>query len=143
VSDQGDQNSKYTKIVEKARSMVASFFSSHVATLFEKADDFLFEAANSASSTAEQNRMFEFMTALRVDKAAIEKSFTAELRAYLKPISQQKELPQKKHKDEQKNSGELSRGAQDEMDQLGTLAGISGKANQGYARSDFPPGNTS
>ena len=128
MSDQRGQNSKHTKTVEKVRSILASFFSSHVVTLFEKTDDFLFEAANSASSTAEQNRMFEFMSALRVDKETIEKNFTEELRTYLKPISQQKELPQKKHKDDQGDSAELSLVAQDEMDELVTLSIISGKA---------------
>ncbi|MCW8909984.1 MAG: DUF1631 domain-containing protein, partial [Gammaproteobacteria bacterium] len=129
MSDQVDQKLNHAKLVEKIRSTLASFFSSHIVTLFEKADDFLFEAANSAISTAEQNRMFEFMSALRVDKESIEKNFTTELRAYLKPISQQKEFPQKKlRKDDQEGGLELSLVAQDEMDELVTLSTISGKA---------------
>lgn len=129
MSDQSDQNKKIDAVVEKIRAKLAAYFSSHISTLLEKADDFLFESANSAASIAEQNRMFEFMSSLRVDRDSIEQDFTVEFREYLKPISQQKELPQKKHhKEEKEDADELSLVAQDEMDELVTLSTISGKA---------------
>ncbi|MDH5735859.1 MAG: DUF1631 domain-containing protein [Gammaproteobacteria bacterium] len=129
MSDQQDQNPNYAEVVENIRSALASFFSSHMTTLFEKADDFLFESVNSASNIAEQNRMFEFMNALRVDRKKLEQHFNTELSIYFKPLSQQKELPRKKHhKDNQQNSDELSLVATDEMDEMVTLSSISGKA---------------
>jgi len=134
VSDQVDQKLEYSEVIAEIRTKVAGYFSSHVTVLMERAGDFLFEQANSASSIADQNRMFEFMNALRVERPGIEQNFITELDLYLKPVGQQKDLPGKKHhRNEVEDEEELSLVAEDEMDELVALSSISGKATMNMA----------
>ncbi|HEY9051657.1 MAG TPA: DUF1631 family protein, partial [Gammaproteobacteria bacterium] len=120
-----EQEIPYSSLVDNIYSKLEFFFSGCMTALFEKADDFLFDAANKAGNIAQQNNLFEFMNALRAQKQAIEKGFVNELNYYLKPIAKCKELPKKK---QHKKSEELGLIDQDEMDQMVALTTISSKA---------------
>ena len=125
------QDVPYAVLVETILTRLEEFFASHTVELFKKTDEFLFNSANEASSIDVQNRMFEFMNALRAHKDDIEKKFIEELSFYLQPVSDIDELPKKKtHKKQDLGGGGLSLVDQDEMDEMVTLTTISSKAAQ-------------
>jgi len=115
----------YSQLVENILSKLEFYFSNSMVTLFKETDNFLFESANSASSIDIQNRMFEFMNALRKQTDDIEKDFIKGLSFYLQPISDIDELPKKTHGS---LDNKLSLVEQDEMDEMVTLTTISSKA---------------
>lgn len=115
----------FAQLIEEILSKLEYYFSERMVTLFKETDDFLFDSANSARSIDIQNRMFEFMNALRSEKENIEKNFIKGLSFYLQPISEIDELPKKSHPQE---SNKLSLIEQDAMDEMVTLTTISSKA---------------
>jgi hypothetical protein len=117
----------YAELVESLLAQLEVFFSGKMAELFVAVDEHLFASADQAKNTAEQNRLFEFMNALRKKREAIGKSFFLELNKYLRPIAVSKELPKKKHHAPPGQTG-LSLIDQDEMDEMITLTTITGKA---------------
>jgi len=128
--NQTDQNVEeqpryYVELVEEIITQLEDFFSSHLTDMFKKADEYLFDAANTASSTAEQNGLFECMNSIRANKTEIQQGFIDELSIYLQPVCDLKELPAKKHK---KKPAALGLVEQNEMDEMVTLASISSKA---------------
>ena len=128
--NQTDQNVEeqpryYVELVEEIISQLEEFFSSHLTDMFKNADEYLFDAANNASSTAEQNGLFECMNAVRKNKTEIQQGFIDELSIYLQPVCDLKELPAKKHKKKPEALGLVE---QNEMDEMVTLASISSKA---------------
>ncbi len=117
----------YAELVETILSQLEIFFSSKIAELFIAVDEHLFESADHARNTADQNHLFEFMNALRKRRENIAKSFFVELNKYLKPVAVSKELPKKKHHTPPGQTG-LSLIDQDEMDAMVALITITGKA---------------
>ena len=117
----------YAELVETILSQLEIFFSSKMAELFIAVDEHLFESADHARNTADQNHLFEFMNALRKRRENIAKSFFVELNKYLKPVAVSKELPKKKHHTPPGQTG-LSLIDQDEMDAMVALLTITGKA---------------
>jgi len=120
-----EQPKYYTELVDEIISQLEDFFATHLEDLFKKADDYLFEAANGATSTAEQNGLFECMNAIRVDKKLMQQGFVDELSSYLQPMSELEELPEKK---KSKKTAALGLIEQNEMDEMVTLTTISSKA---------------
>lgn len=120
---------KFTSLIEAILQQLDVYFSEHVAELFKQADDFLFDAAEHASSIDQQNRMFEFMNDLRVQKDDIEKNFYTHINVFLAPVATSPKLPKKKT---QKESTQLGLVAQDEMDEMVALTTISGKATSDF-----------
>ena len=120
-----EQPRYYVELVEEIISQLENFFSTHLEDMFKQADDHLFSSANEASTTAEQNNLFECMNAIRVDKVAIQKSFIEELGSYLQPVADLEELPEKK---QSKKPDTLSLVEQNEMDEMVILATMSSKA---------------
>ncbi|HEX5635980.1 MAG TPA: DUF1631 family protein, partial [Gammaproteobacteria bacterium] len=121
----------HAELVESILAQLEVFFSSRVAELFVAADEHLFQAADHAQNTADQNRLFEFMNALRKQREVIGKNFFTEFNKYLRPIAVSKELPKKKHRAPAGQTG-LSLIDQDEMDEMVALTTISGKAAMDY-----------
>ncbi|MDQ1363008.1 MAG: hypothetical protein QG652_868 [Pseudomonadota bacterium] len=121
----------HAELVEAILSQLEVFFSSKMAQLFVNADEYLFQSADHAKNTAEQNRLFEFMNALRKQREMVGKNFFAELNKFLKPVAISRELPKKKHHTAAGQTG-LSLIDQDEMDEMVTLTTISGKATVEY-----------
>ena len=117
----------YAELVETILSQLEIFFSSKMAELFIAVDEHLFQSADHARNTADQNHLFEFMNALRKRRENIAKSFFVELNKYLKPVAVSKELPKKKHHTPPGQTG-LSLIDQDEMDAIVALITITGKA---------------
>jgi len=115
----------HQELVEKILSKLEFFISSNIATLFKEADEILFKSAESATSIAIQNSNFEFMNALRAQKENIEKNFIDEYNLYLKPVSETKDLPKKKHHSQSNQLGLIE---QDEMDEMVILKTISSKS---------------
>jgi hypothetical protein len=120
----------HAELVEAILSQLEVFFSSRMAELFVAADEYLFQSADHAQNTAEQNRLFEFMNALRKQRDMIGKNFFTELNRFLRPLAVSKELPKKKQHPSAK--GGLSLIDQDEMDEIVALTTISGKAVVDY-----------
>ncbi|MFW2373462.1 MAG: DUF1631 family protein, partial [Gammaproteobacteria bacterium] len=120
------QQKPYDDLVEAIKDKLEFYISSHVVTLFKATDESLFDAANSASSIDEQNRMFEFMNALRAKKEGIEKNFIRELNLFIRPISETRGVPKKKESFTE--GDQLGLIDQDEMDEMVTLSSISSKA---------------
>ncbi len=120
---------KFTSLIEAILQQLDVYFSEHVAELFKKADDFLFDAAEHASSIDQQNRMFEFMNDLRVQKDDIEKNFYTHINVFLAPVATSPKLPKKKT---QKETTQLGLVDQDEMDEMVALTTISGKATSDF-----------
>jgi len=114
----------HAELIETMLSKLELFFSSHIIPVFEKADEILFESANSAVNMDDQNRKFEFMTDLRVQKVAIVKAFITDMSLYLRPLTESRELPKKKKAKEDNQLGLIE---QDEMDEMVLLTGISSK----------------
>jgi len=115
----------YAELVEQIISQLEMFFVSSLDDMFKQADDHLFTSADSASSTAEQNSLFECMNALRVNKQAIQQGFVDELSVYLQPVGELEKLPERK---QSKRSDELVLVEQNEMDEMVILTTISSKA---------------
>ncbi|HEX5636549.1 MAG TPA: DUF1631 family protein, partial [Gammaproteobacteria bacterium] len=115
----------HAELVEAILSQLEVFFSGKMAGLFVAADNYLFESANHAKNTAEQNRLFELMNALRKQREMIGKNFFNELNKFLRPVAICKELPKKKS---HAPKGGLSLIDQDEMDELVALTTLIGKA---------------
>ena len=120
-----EQPRYYVELIEEIISQLESFFSTHLTDMFKNADDYLFKAADEASSTAEQTGLFECMNAIRANKQTIQQGFIDELSIYLQPVSDLEELPEKKHK---KKPTALGLVEQNEMDEMVTLTSISSKA---------------
>ena len=130
--DLDEQPKYYTELVDEIISQLEEFFAEHLEDLFKKADDYLFEAANGATSTAEQNGLFECMNAIRVDKKLMQQGFVDELSTYLQPMSELDELPAKK---KSKKATTLGLIEQNEMDEMVTLTTISSKAAMDHSES--------
>ncbi len=124
-SDTTESNPSYKELVENILSQLEIFLSGQIKELFDKTDDFLFNSADHASSIDEQNRLFEFMNGLRVQKDEIEETFVKEFNIYLKPISENKALPSKKRRGDENVLGLID---QDEMDEMVAITTISSKA---------------
>ena len=126
-----DQQQKpYDDLVEAIKDKLKFYISSQIVALFKTADESLFDAANAAASMDEQNRMYEFMNALRAEKEGIEKNFIKELNLFIRPISEAKGALRKK---ENLNQGDqLGLIEQDDMDEMVALSTISGKAASDY-----------
>lgn len=120
-----EQPRYYIELVEEIISQLEGFFSSHLTDMFKQADEYLFQAADEASNSAEQTGLFECMNAVRTNKTTIQQGFIDELSIYLQPVADLKELPEKKHK---KKPAALGLVEQNEMDEMVTLTGISSKA---------------
>ena len=130
--DLDEQPKYYTELVDEIISQLEAFFTDHLDDLFKKADDYLFEAANGATSTAEQNGLFECMSAIRVDKKLMQQGFVDELSSYLQPMSELDELPAKK---KSKKPEALGLVEQNEMDEMVTLNSISSKAAMDHSEA--------
>lgn|GEM_PF-831665 len=115
----------YIELIEELLRELEAFFSTRLEDVFKQADDHLFHAADQARNIAEQNRLFESMSAIRVDKTKIQQAFVDELGRYLQPISELDKLPAKK---EQKKELSLGLVEEREMDEMVTLTSISSKA---------------
>lgn len=123
-----DQQEKpYDDLVAGLKDKLDFYFSSQIVSLFKTADESLFDAANSATSMDEQNRMFELMNALRAEKETIEKNFISELSLFIRPISEVGGAPRKKEESDEDN--QLGLIEQDDMDEMVALSTISGKAD--------------
>jgi len=133
-NDQGldEQPKYYTELVDEIISQLEEFFATHLEDVFKKADNYLFDAANGATSTAEQNGLFECMNAIRVDKKLMQQGFVDELSSYLQPMSELDELPAKK---KSKKTAALGLIEQNEMDEMVTLTTISSKAAMDHSES--------
>ncbi len=127
-----EQPRYYTELVDEIISQLEVFFASHLDDLFQKADDHLFKSAEAATSTAEQNSLFECMNAIRENKKNIQQGFVNELSTYLQPMSELDELPEKK---KLKKNTELGLVEQNEMDEMVTLTTISSKAAMDHSES--------
>lgn len=115
----------YIELIEELLRELEVFFSSRLEDVFKQADDHLFHAADQARNIAEQNRLFESMSAIRVDKAKIQQAYVDELGHYLQPIAELDKLPAKK---EQKKELSLGLVEEREMDEMVTITSISSKA---------------
>jgi len=115
----------YIELIEELLRELEVFFSARLENVFKQADDHLFHAADQAPNIAEQNRLFESMSAIRVDKAKIQQAFVDELGRYLQPIAELDKLPAKK---EQKKELSLGLVEEHEMDEMVMLTSISSKA---------------
>lgn len=115
----------YIELIEELLRELEVFFSARLEDVFKQADDHLFHAADQAPNIAEQNRLFESMSAVRVDKAKIQQAFVDELGRYLQPIAELDKLPAKK---EQKKELSLGLVEEHEMDEMVMLTSISSKA---------------
>jgi len=122
----------YTELVDEIISQLEMYFSTQLDDLFQKADDYLFKAADEATSTAEQNSLFECMNGVRDNKKNIQQGFVDELSFYLQPMSELDELPKKKPV---KKTEELGLVEQNEMDEMVTLSTISSKAAMEHSES--------
>ena len=120
-----EQPKYYAELVDEIISQLEEFFSSHLDDLFKQADGYLFEAANDALSTAEQNSLFECMNAVRENQKMIQQGFVDELSFYLQPIGELDELPAKKVT---RKPAALGLVEENEMDEMVTLSTISSKA---------------
>ena len=130
--DQQEQPRYYTELVDEIISQLEAFFAAHLDDMFQQTDDYLFSAADEATSTAEQNELFECMNAVRVNKKDIQQGFVDELSFYLQPMSELDELPEKK---QVKKNLELGLVEQNEMDEMVTLTTISSKAAMDHAEA--------
>jgi len=115
----------YIELIEELLRELEVFFSTRLVDVFKQVDDHLFHAADQAHNIAEQNRLFESMSAIRVDKAKIQQAFVDELGRYLQPISELDKLPAKK---EQKKELSLGLVEEHEMNEMVMLTSISSKA---------------
>ncbi|VAW62401.1 hypothetical protein MNBD_GAMMA11-3111, partial [hydrothermal vent metagenome] len=115
----------YAELIEQIISQLEMFFASHLEDMFLQADNYLFEAADEATSTAEQTSLFECMNSMRASKQLIQQGFVDELSIYLQPVGELDELPEKK---QSRKSEELGLVEQNEMDEMVTLVTISSKA---------------
>lgn len=123
-----DQQEKpHDDLVAVLKDKLDFYISSQIVSLFKTADESLFDAANSATSMDEQNRMFELMNALRVEKEIIEKNFISELSLFIRPISEVRGAPRKKEESDEGN--QLGLIEQEDMDEMVALNTISGKAD--------------
>jgi len=130
--DQQEQPRYYTELVDEIISQLEAFFAAHLDDMFQQTDDYLFSAADEATSTAEQNELFECMNAVRVNKKDIQQGFVDELSFYLQPMSELDDLPEKK---QVKKNLELGLVEQNEMDEMVTLTTISSKAAMDHAEA--------
>ncbi len=115
----------YADLIEEIISQLEMFFVTHLEEMFKQADNYLFEAADEATNTAEQTSLFECMNAMRTNKQLIQQGFVNELSIYLQPVGELEELPAKK---QGKQNAELGLVEQHEMDEMVTLTTISSKA---------------
>lgn len=130
--ENAEQPRYYVELVDQILTQLEEFVGTHLEDMFKTADDYLFDAAQNATSTAEQNSMFEGMNALRAEKQKIQQGFVDELSFYLQPISELDKLPEKKKPKQREALGLVE---QTEMNEMVTLTSISGKAASDNAES--------
>jgi hypothetical protein len=119
----------YAELIDNILESLHRFFSEHIKNLLMQTDDYLFHAADHASSISQQNAMFEFMNDLRAQNDDIEHKFFEEFNAYLRPIAESPRLPRKKNR---KPPGQLSLVDNDEMDEMVAMTTISSKASMDF-----------
>lgn len=127
-ADIGQPEQPFDALIDAIVDNLDKYFAEHIKILLLKTDEYLFNAADHASSIDQQNRMFEFMNELRARKDDIENRFYEELNVYLKPIAEAPKLPKKKPK-QQKGLGLVDN---DEMDEMVAMTTITSKANMDF-----------
>jgi len=122
----------YAVLVDAIILNLETFFASHLDDMFQQADNYLFTAADEATSTDEQNNLFECMSAVRSQKQHIKQFFVDELSFYLQPMSALDALPERKTAEKPKT---LSLVEENEMDEMVMLTGMSGRAEMEHAEA--------
>ena len=129
----GDEQPRYyAELVDEILTQLESFFATHLDELFKEADEYLFKSADEATSTAEQNSLFECMNSVRDNKKRIQQGFVDELGFYLQPMGELDELPEKK---QVKKTQELGLIEETEMDEMVMINTMSGKAATDFSES--------
>ncbi len=122
----------HAELIDEIISQLEAFFATHLNDLFLQIDNHLFSAADEATSTDQQNNLFESMNAMRDNKKVIAQFFIDELSFYLQPISSLDSLPERKPA---KKSTVLGLVEENEMDEMVVLASISRKAEMDNAEA--------
>ena len=106
---------QYGNLISEVKNNLRTHLKESIAEMFIKMDDALFEMANSAVTTKDQNTYFELMRDTRALKNDISSDFIDAISLYLRPFT---ETAAEKRKTKQNNEGELSLVGQAEMEDM-------------------------
>jgi len=126
IEDHAEEN-KYKKLISISKTIIEKELNTILADIFDESDDLLFNTAENATSSSEQNEFFDIMRMLRKDRAQIIKSFIHKVQNRISAS----ELVQK----DEFNADELSLVSQDEMEEMVAISSISNRSDNIHAEA--------
>ena len=108
-------NRQYGNLISEVKNNLYTHLKESIAEMFIKADEALFEMAESADTNKDQNRYFELMRDVRALKDNISTDFIDAVNPYLRPFA---ETAAEKEKTKKDSEGELSLVGQTEMEEM-------------------------
>lgn len=117
------ENTQYTNLISELKNSLSTHLKECAAKMFIKIDESLFDMANKAGNSKDQNRYYELMRDTRSLKDSLTADFISNLSPYLRPFA---EAEAKKKKVSQDDMEELSLVGQTEMDEMVLVKSMGG-----------------
>ncbi|MDH5388411.1 MAG: DUF1631 domain-containing protein [Gammaproteobacteria bacterium] len=115
-------NRQYGNLISEVKNNLNTHLKESIAEMFIKADEALFEMAESADSNKDQNRYFELMRDVRALKNNISTDFINAIGLYLRPFAETAAIKEKSKKD---SEGELSLVGRTELEEMVLIKSMS------------------
>ena len=115
----GENN--YKELIESSKEIIKNSLTEALTKIFDDADDLLFNTAENATSSSEQNEYFDIMRLLRIERQPISESF-------IKNVQQRLTTQKNKTQDDFK-ADELSLVSQDEMEEMVAISSITNRSD--------------
>lgn len=120
IEDHAEEN-KYKKLVNASKKIIEKALTGLLSSVFDEADDLLFNTAQNMVTSIEQNQMFDTMRMLRSQRKSI-------TQGYIHHVQNRLTAGHLVKKDEF-NSDELSLVSQDEMEEMVAISSISNRSD--------------
>jgi len=110
----------YRELIKSSKEIIEKSLTKSLEKVFDDADDLLFNTAENATSSSEQNEYFDIMRLLRIERSNISK-------AYIRKVQNRLTTQQKTNDDI--SSDELSLVSQDEMEEMVAISSITNRSD--------------
>jgi len=126
IEDHAEEN-KYKKLISESKKIIEKELNAILTDIFDESDDLLFNTAENATSSSQQNEFFDIMRMLRKERGQIIQSFIGKVQnrvSITKPATK-----------DPFNADELSLVSQDEMEEMVAISSISNRSDNIHAEA--------
>ena len=126
IEDHAEENI-FKKLIVESKKIIEKELTSVLTDIFDESDDLLFNTAENATSSSEQNEYFDIMRMLRKERQQIITSFIHKVQNRVSSIQPVK--------NDIFNADELSLVSQDEMEEMVAISSISNRSDNIHAEA--------